>query len=369
VLPGALTIKAHDDHPRPEVQSGVFLFIGEAIRRLEMAGRIKAGVFGAAGYAGGELVRLLLGHPCVELTFATSNSQSGQQVPGSPLHYVTAEEADLGTVEVVFLALPHGAAAAVAAAARSSGVRVVDLSADFRLETAEVYQRWYGKPHPHPEMLPVPYGLPEINRNVLRGVDLIAAPGCYPTTTLLGLYPLLRAGALEPGVPVIVDAKSGVSGAGREPKQHTHFVEVFGNLSPYSPGRSHRHVGEIEQAMHKIDPAAGMLIFTPHLLPVDRGLMASIYVTLQAGVGAETVQSLYETTYSAEPLVDVLPPGQQATLRHAVRQNNCAISLTPVGQRYVHITSVTDNLLKGAASQAVQGFNLMFDLPETMGLL
>ena len=217
--------------------------------------------------------------------------------------------------------------------------------------------------------LPVPYGLPEINRANLQNIDLVAVPGCYPTTTLLGLYPLLKAHVLAENAPIIVDAKSGVSGAGREPKPNTHFVEVFGNLSPYNPGRVHRHVGEIEQEIHKVNGEVGTLIFTPHLLPVDRGLMASIYVTLRDNFSSDQAQALFEEVYQSEPLVTVLPPGEQATLRHVVRTNRCVISLTPVTQQYLHITSVTDNLRKGAAGQAVQDFNLMFGLAETEALV
>lgn len=334
-----------------------------------MTERVRVGVYGAAGYAGMELMDILRGHPAVEIVFATSNSQAGEAVPGLNLHYITSEAANPAEADAVFLALPHKASAPVADQARALGVRVIDLSADLRLDTPESYTRWYNTPHPRPDLLPVPYGLPEINRAQIRGAALVAAPGCYPTTTLLGLYPLLKQRVLDPNAPIIVDAKSGVSGAGREPKPHTHFVEVFGNLSPYNPGRVHRHVGEIEQEIFKLDPAAGLLIFTPHLLPVDRGLMASIYVTLNEGLTAAEAQALYEATYAAEPLVDVLPPGQQATLRHVVRRNNCAISLTPVSERYLHITSVTDNLRKGASGQAVQDFNLMLGLEETMGLL
>jgi len=334
-----------------------------------MVERIKVGVYGAAGYAGMDLVEILVKHPCVELTFATSNSFTGDVVAGTSLRYIPSEDARLDEVDAVFLALPHKASAPVAAQALASGVRVVDLSADLRLDTPESYEKWYKTLHPNPELLPVPYGLPEINRDNIRDAKLVAAPGCYPTTTLLGLYPLLKIGALAEDMPIIVDAKSGVSGAGREPKQNTHFVEVFGNFSPYNPGRSHRHVGEIEQEIKKLDPKSGTLIFTPHLLPVDRGLMASIYVFLNATFDSSKAQGLYEETYCNEPLVNVLPSGQQATLRHVVRTNTCAISLTPVTERYLHITSVTDNLRKGASGQAVQDFNLMFGLPETMALL
>lgn len=331
--------------------------------------RIKVGVYGGSGYAGQDVVEILAHHPCAELVFATSNTYAGQDVPFTNLKYVPHDSISLGDVDAVFLALPHGVSAQVAKKALDAGVRVVDLSADFRLDTPESYQKWYSHAHPHPELLPTPYGLPEINRDKLRDVNLIAAPGCYPTTTILGLLPLLKAGWIQPKHPIIVDAKSGVSGAGRDPKPHLHFVEVYGNFSPYGVGRSHRHVGEIEQEIRKLDPNVGELIFTPHLLPVDRGLMSSIYVQLAAGHTSAEVQALYEQTYANEPLVKVLPAGQQATLKHVVRTNGCAISVTPALEQYVHITSVTDNLRKGASGQAVQDFNLMFGLPETMGLL
>jgi N-acetyl-gamma-glutamyl-phosphate reductase len=285
------------------------------------------------------------------------------------LRYIKPDDAPLDSVDAVFLALPHGVSAQMAKQAAAHNVRVIDLSADLRLDTPEQYAKWYNHAHPHPELLPTPYGLPEINRNALHDTDRIAAPGCYPTTTLLGVYPLLREGWLAAGRPIIVDAKSGVSGAGREPKPNTHFVEVFGNFSPYSVGRAHRHVGEIEQEMKKINPDAGLLIFTPHLLPVDRGLMASIYVELAPQYNSADVQALYEQTYANEPLVDVLPKGRLATLRDVVKTNKAAISVTPNTDRFVHITSVTDNLRKGASSQAVQCFNLMYGFPETTALL
>lgn len=331
--------------------------------------RIRVGVYGAAGYAGLDLVEILLKHPNVELVFGTSNTYEGDPIPGSSLKYIPSEAADMNGLDAMFLALPHKASAPVAAQALKLGVKVIDLSADLRLDTPETYQKWYKTPHPNPELLPVPYGLPEINRAKIKGANLVAAPGCYPTTTILGLYPLLKAHVISPDAPIIVDAKSGVSGAGREPKPNTHFVEVFGNFSPYNPGRAHRHVGEIEQEIHKLNGEVGTLIFTPHLLPVDRGLMASIYVTLNENFSSDQAQSLYEEIYGGEPMVHVLPPGQQATLRHVVRNNTCAISLTPVTPRYLHVTSVTDNLRKGASGQAVQDFNLMFGLPEITALL
>ena len=334
-----------------------------------MSAWVRAGVYGASGYAGMDLVELLIQHPQVNLVFGTSSTYAGDFIPGTDLRYIEPQEANLGAVDVVFLALPHKASAPVAKQALERGLRVLDLSADLRLNTPEAYEKWYGVPHPHPELLPVPYGLPEVYRETLRNATAVAVPGCYPTATLLGLYPLLRVEGVAMEAPIIVDAKSGVSGAGRSPSMKVHFVEVYGNLAPYSTGRSHRHVGEIEQEIRKIYPITEPLIFTPHLLPVDRGLMASIYVTLNYNITSDRVHSLYANVYADEPLVDVLPLGTEATLRHAVKKNNCAISITPITERYLHITSVIDNLRKGAASQAIQCFNLMYGFDETTTLL
>ncbi len=334
-----------------------------------MANTILAGVYGASGYAGLELVEILAGHPAVEMGFATSNTYAGEAVAGTALRYRPSAEVSPNEVDVIFLALPHKASAAVAKLGVDAGVKVVDLSADLRLDSAEAYQRAYHSPHPHPELLPVPYGLPESNRKNIKNADLVATPGCYPTTTLLGLYPLLRRGALAAGAPVIVDAKSGVTGAGRKPSLTTHFAEVYSNLVPYKVGRSHRHISEMEQEARKLCADFGPLIFCPHLLPVARGLMSSIYVTLNARLTSHQVHELYCQIYADEPLVEVLPLGAQATLKQAVKTNSCVISVTPVLERQAHITSVTDNLRKGAASQAVQNMNLMFGIEETTGLV
>ncbi|MCY3574875.1 MAG: N-acetyl-gamma-glutamyl-phosphate reductase [Chloroflexi bacterium] len=331
--------------------------------------KIRAGVYGGSGYAGLDLVEILSRHPGIDLVFATSKTYQGDPVPNTDLCFVAPDTAALDCVDVIFLALPHRASAAVAKRGIDAGVKVVDLSADLRLDSPEAYQAYYDSPHPHPELLPAPYGLPEINRAQLAGVDVVATPGCYPTTVLLGMYPLLRHNALSADAPVIVDAKSGVTGAGRKPSLTTHFAEVYSNLIPYKTGRSHRHIGELEQEAQKLSPQMGPIIFCPHLLPVDRGLMASIYVTLNDSFASSQAQDLFAEAYANEPLVDLLHNDKQATLKHAVKTNRCAISLTPVLDSYLHITSVTDNLRKGAASQAVQNMNLMFGIDETTGLL
>ena len=334
-----------------------------------MESNVRAGVYGGSGYAGLDLVELLIGHPRIDLVFATSNTYAGDEAPGTNLRYSPPDSVSLEQVDVIFLALPHKASAAMAKRGVDKGVNVVDLSADLRLDTPEAYERSYQSPHPHPELLPTPYGLPEINRENITGADVVATPGCYPTTTLLGIYPLLQVNALCEEAPIIVDAKSGVTGAGRKPSLTTHFAEVYSNLIPYKTGRSHRHIGEMEQEAHKVSDRIGPIIFCPHLLPVDRGLMSSIYVTLNDTMESDQLQELYAEMYGSEALVDVLPVGEQATLRHAVKTNKCVISITPVLPRHAHITSVTDNLRKGAASQAVQNMNLMFGFDETMGLL
>ena len=330
---------------------------------------IRAGIYGASGYAGLDLVEILLAHPKVDLVFATSNTYAGERIPGSRMAFVRSDSASLDDVEVIFLALPHKTSAGVAKLGIEAGVKVVDLSADLRIDSPQAYQAHYHIPHPHPELLPTPYGLPEINRANIRNANVVATPGCYPTTALLGLYPLLRCNALRAEMPIIVDAKSGVTGAGRKPSLTTHFAEVYSNLVPYKTGRSHRHIGEMEQEVHKLNAHIGPLIFSPHLMPVDRGLMSSIYVTLNDSLVSEQVPALYCEMYDSEALVDVLPIGEQATLKHAVKTNKCVISITPVLQNYVHITSVTDNLRKGASGQAVQNMNLMFGLEETLGLI
>lgn len=335
---------------------------------------IEVGIYGASGYTGYELARLVERHPVLRLRFATSVSSAGQSLgdlyPGGPdVALVAPEEAPLDEVALVFLCLPHAASAPVAVQALEAGVRVVDLSADFRLRNAATYQLWYGIEHPAPELLEeAVYGLTEYVRGQLPPARLVANPGCYPTSILLALAPALQAGAIAPGQPLIADSKSGVSGAGRTPKQHTHFVEVTGNFSAYSIGRRHRHLPEMEQALHGWDAAAPDLIFSPHLLPVPRGILSTIYAPLADGWDEEKVRQLYVEQYEGEPFVQVLPAGQTASLAHALHSNRCAIGLTAAAGTLI-LTSAIDNLLKGAAGQALQNANVMLGLEETCGLM
>jgi N-acetyl-gamma-glutamyl-phosphate reductase len=306
--------------------------------------------------------------------FATSESHAGKSLaavyPG-PLNIalLAPDEAPLGEVDVVFLGLPHGVAAQTAQRARVAGVRVVDLSADFRLATPHEYLRWYKHEHPAPELLPAPYGIPELHRVALIDAALIANPGCYPTSALLGLAPLLRAGALTDPT-IIVDAKSGVSGAGRAPKQNTHFVEVNESLAPYSIGHVHRHVGEMEQEAARLSTGqAPTIVFSPHLLPISRGILSTMYVRIPADWSEERVRALYAEQYAGEPFVRLLPAGQLAAIAHTAHTNLCAISLTLAQPGHLIVVSSIDNLVKGAAGQAIQNMNVMFGLAESLGLM
>lgn len=333
---------------------------------------MKIGIFGATGYTGFELVKILQRHPCAEVLFVTSQSYAGQSLsavfptaPDWPL--IPAEAAPLEQTDLVFLCLPHAAAAATAVTALEAGNRVIDLSADFRLRDAATYAHWYGHPHPAPHLLAeAVYGLTEFARDCLPAARLVANPGCYPTSILLALQPILAA-QVDIAHTIIADAKSGVSGAGRAPSQTTHFVEVADNFAPYKIGRSHRHLPEIEQGMGGWHHQPPSLIFSPHLLPVPRGILSTIYVPLTDSWTAEALHDLYLAAYAGEPFVKVLPPGQPATLAHAVHTNRCVIGLTLAGNTLI-LTSAIDNLIKGAAGQAVQNMNVMAGLPETAGL-
>jgi len=333
---------------------------------------IKAGIIGATGYTGLELAGLLARHPNVGIGFAASRSSAGRSLasvhPAAPaLPLIAPEDAPLGEVEVVFLCLPHAAAAPTAVAAMEAGARVVDLSADFRLKDADTYAQWYGVEHPARHLLAeAVYGLTEFARPALVDAHLVANPGCYPTGVLLALRPLLEAGAVTG--TIIADAKSGVSGAGRTPKLHTHFVEVADNFSPYKIGRAHRHLPEMEQEVRAADPNAPPLIFSPHLLPVPRGILSTIYVPLKAGWTEEDARAVYEDVYCDEPFVRLLAPGEVASLAHVNHTNRCALGLTTAGEMAI-VTSAIDNLVKGAAGQAVQNMNVMFGLDETAGLV
>ncbi len=334
---------------------------------------IRVGIVGASGYTGIELVKILTHHPEASIAFATSDSYVGRKLSDAfPCAYdiplVAHEAAPLSEADVVFLALPHGASADYAKRALEAGARVVDLSADFRLHDAEVYKKWYGLDHHAPELLRTAvYGLPEIHRDAIKRTRLVANPGCYPTSVILGLAPLVRRGASEGAI--IVDSKSGVSGAGRKATLTTHFVEVNENLSPYNIGRVHRHLSEMEQEVQALHAGAA-LIFSPHLLPISRGILSTMYVRLKDNWNEASLRDLYADAYRDEPFVRLLPPGQFATIAHSNYTNYCTISIHGVPElNQVIICSTIDNLIKGASGQAVQNMNLLFNCPETTALL
>jgi N-acetyl-gamma-glutamyl-phosphate reductase len=331
-------------------------------------------VFGAAGFTGALTARLLHRHPLFELRALTARSDSGRRLDELYPHHrvpMTLEELDLdrhADVDAAVVAYPHGAAAELVADLRERDVRVVDLSADFRLRDPAVYADWY-RVHPTPDLIgEAVYGLPERYREQIREANLVANPGCFPTAALLALAPLARARLLE---DVIIDAKTGVSGAGRAASERTHFVTVDENVSAYGVPR-HRHTPEIEQEL----AALGMPIrvtFTPHLLPLDQGELLSCYVTLAGanGEGGATdgaaLGRLYREAYADEPFVELAtaPPG----VRDVRETNICRISVHPDTRTgRVIVFAAIDNLWKGAASQAVQNLNLMFGLPESAGI-
>jgi N-acetyl-gamma-glutamyl-phosphate reductase len=331
-------------------------------------------VFGSAGYTGALTARLLYRHPSLELKALTARSDVGRRLDDLYPHHrvpLVLEELDLNRhadVDAAVVAYPHGAAAPLVSALRERGVRVVDLSADFRLRDPAVYGSWY-REHEAPELLgEAVYGLPELYREEIRGASLVANPGCYPTASLLALAPLARAGLID---DVVIDAKSGVSGAGRAATEKTHFVTVDENLSAYGVPR-HRHIPEIEQELAVLDPAHAdvRITFIPHLVPLDQGELVSCYVTLsspEGAGGAAGLQALYADAYADEPFVELssTPPG----VRDVRETNICRISVhrdDRTGRAVVF--GAIDNLWKGAASQAVQNLNLMLGLPEEEGI-
>ncbi len=333
---------------------------------------IDVGVLGATGYTGVELIRLLGRHEQVQLKFATSRSNPdrslAQVFPGAPdFNLIDPEHAALEDVDLVFLCLPHEQSAEAAAAALQAGTRVIDLSAAFRLADGDTYRRWYGQRHPAPELLDeAVYGLTETERERLAGARLVANPGCYPTTVLLALYPLLLESAVSG--QVIVDAKSGVSGAGRTPKLASQFVEVAEDLRPYSIGRTHRHLPEMEAILARWSDTKPRLIFSPHLVPISRGLLSTLYVPLRSDWVEPQLHDLYLETYTDEPFITILPVGEVATMRQVNYSNRCVIGMTEVDGTLI-VTAAIDNLQKGAAGQALQNMNVVFGFEETTGLL
>jgi N-acetyl-gamma-glutamyl-phosphate reductase len=334
---------------------------------------IKVGIVGGTGYTGVELLRLLAQHPQAELATITSRKEAGMPVADMfpnlrgrvSLAFDDPATAPLTRCDVVFFATPNGIAMTQARELLDAGVRVIDLAADFRIQDVAVWEKWYGMQHACPDLIAeAVYGLPEINRERIKKARLIANPGCYPTAVQLGFLPLVEAGAVDI-TRLIADAKSGVSGAGRKAEVHTLLAEAADNFKAYGVA-GHRHLPEIRQGLARAAGREVGLTFVPHLTPMIRGIHATLYATLSKDVD---LQALYAERYGNEAFVDVLPSGAHPETRSVRASNMCRISLhRPQGGNTVVILSVIDNLVKGAAGQAVQNMNILFGLDETLGL-
>lgn len=334
---------------------------------------IKVGIVGGTGYTGVELLRLLALHPQVELRTITSRADAGtpvnQMFPNLrgylDISFTHPDAAHLEQCDVVFFATPNGIAMQQARALLDAGVRVIDLAADFRIKDVKVWEKWYGMSHACPDLIEqAVYGLPEINRDKIRQARLVANPGCYPTAVQLGFFPLLESGLVDAG-SLIADAKSGVSGAGRKAEVGFLFSEAADNFKAYGVS-GHRHLPEIRQGLSVVAKHEVGLTFVPHLTPLIRGIHATLYARLKTGAD---LQSLFEKRYASEPFVDVMPAGSLPETRSVRGSNRCRIAVhRPQDGDTVVVLSVIDNLVKGAAGQAVQNMNIMFGLPEATAL-
>jgi N-acetyl-gamma-glutamyl-phosphate reductase len=337
---------------------------------------IKVGIVGGTGYTGVELLRLLAAHPEAKLTAITSRKEDGLPVADMfpslrgrvELAFSAPDKADLKQCDVVFFATPHGVAMAQAPELLAAGVKVIDLAADFRLKEQAAFEKWYKIPHTAPELLAqAVYGLVELNREAIKGARLIANPGCYPTTIQLGFYPLLKAGVIDAG-HLIADAKSGVSGAGRKAEIGTLFSEASDNFKAYGVS-GHRHTPETSAQLQRYTDQKVGLIFTPHLVPMIRGMHSTLYARLTKDIDNAALQALFEDAYRGSAFVDVMPFGSHPETRSTRGSNMLRLALhRPDGGDTVVVLVVQDNLVKGASGQAVQCMNLMFGLPESTGL-
>ncbi|HEY9033097.1 MAG TPA: N-acetyl-gamma-glutamyl-phosphate reductase [Pseudomonadales bacterium] len=338
---------------------------------------IKVGIVGGTGYTGVELLRLLANHPQVQLAVITSRGDAGTRVDDMfpslrgvvDLAFSEPDSNVLAACDVVFFATPHAVAMHSMRELMASKVRVIDLSADFRVKDVALWERWYGCQHVCPELVEeAVYGLAEINREAMRSARLVAAPGCYPTAVQLGFLPLLESGWVQAD-SLIANAVSGVSGAGKAAKVDTLFAEVNDSFKAYGVA-GHRHLPEIEQGLQLAARQSVSLTFVPHLAPMTRGIHATLYARLNSnGIALEDVQQLFEDRYADEPFVDVLPPGSMPQTRTVRGSNHCRIAVArPQGRDQIVVMSVIDNLVKGASGQAVQAMNIMFGLAEDAGL-
>ncbi|MBJ7263999.1 MAG: N-acetyl-gamma-glutamyl-phosphate reductase [Burkholderiaceae bacterium] len=341
--------------------------------------RIKVGIVGGTGYTGVELLRLLSSHPNVELTAITSRKEVGLSVADMypnlrghvDLAFSSPDNALLNQCDVVFFATPHGVAMAQAEALTEAGVKIIDLAADFRLADTAMFEKWYKMPHACPDLLAdsSAYGLVETNRDAIRKAKIIGNPGCYPTTVILGLAPLLESKQkLIDTQTLVADCKSGVSGAGRKAEVSTLFSEASDNFRAYSVA-GHRHHPEISAQLERLAGERVGLTFVPHLVPMIRGMFSTLYARILPEARDTNFQALFEARYKDEPFVDVMPAGSLPETRSVRGSNQLRIGLhRPEGSDLLVILVVQDNLVKGASGQAVQNMNLLFNLPETTGL-
>jgi len=335
---------------------------------------ITVGIVGGTGYTGVELLRLLAQHPEARVRAITSRKDAGTGVahmfPSLRGHYDLTfsdpQDADLRGCDVVFFATPHGVAMAQARELLSAGARIIDLAADFRLQDPALFERWYKMPHACPDLLAeAVYGIPEINREAIRKARIVGNPGCYPTAVQLGFLPLVEAGLIDTRY-LIADCKSGVSGAGRKAELSLAFAEASDNFAAYAVA-GHRHLPEIVQGLNRASREPVRLTFTPHLTPIIRGILATLYAPLKNT--DVDLQAVYEKRYAGEPFVDVMPAGSLPDTRSVRASNTLRIAVhRPPDSDLALVIAVEDNLVKGAAGQAIQNMNLMFGLPETAGL-
>lgn len=339
---------------------------------------IKVGIVGATGYTGAELVRLLKSHPKAEITVLTTRSSVGADISevypglrGCVQHTCVEYDPDavIPSVDVVVIALPHGHAVPTALDALQAGKKVIDLGADFRLKDTGEYRKWYGLEHGSPEILSrAVYGLPEVNADKIAGADVVANPGCYPTSIILALAPLLSEGIIKTA-GITADSKSGISGAGKTPSEKTHFVECNENVSAYGVS-GHRHRPEIEQVIGELSGEKMRISLTPHLVPITRGILSTVYADLKDDASEEELRTLFEDYYRGASFISVLPDGIWPHTRWVYGSNFCHINFfldREMGR--ITVVSAIDNLVKGASGQAVQNMNLMFGLPEETGLV
>lgn len=351
-------------------------FMMDAKLEKKGKGKIKVAILGATGYTGEEAARLLVNHPRVEVARLFSMEFVGKKIweafprLSKKLDLEVEEyrtDSSLDGCDAVVACVPHRASMGIIGPIVEKGIKVVDLSADFRFADTETYRAAYGAEHERPELLKLAvYGIPELNRDRLRGCPLVAVPGCYPTSAILGAAPLLRRHMVRPR-GIVIDAKSGVTGAGRTPSSRCHFPECNESVSPYGIGK-HRHQPEIEDQFSRLYGEEVKVTFAPHLVPMNRGIVSTIYLDAEGDVGLDDVRAAYDEMYEAEPFVTVLGEGLFPRSADVAGTNSCHIGITKTAEGKIVIACAIDNLVKGASGQAVQCLNVVFGFDETDGL-